>query len=136
MRNKNSCLLLVILTAILVLGPMPVSAEVSIVDTLTLPQIAASLLLLVTVIGVVYNLWKTTKAYGGLIGQGLRRFGFGIVFLVAEALDRIAVSFGSRDLFSSFIPKYYLSNAHDTLLLLGLLFLAWGFSKLSSAVKN
>lgn len=135
MKDKNSKWLPVVSAGVF-LAPSPVVPQGMTLETLALPQTAGSLLLLVTVIGVVYNLWRTTRAYGGLIGQGLRWLGFGIVFLVVEALDRIAQSFGSSDLLSTFIPRYYLNNAHDALLLLGLFFLALGFSKLSSAVKN
>ncbi|MCL5435812.1 MAG: hypothetical protein M1275_01915 [Patescibacteria group bacterium] len=136
MKIKNSNWFPVVLSTAFISVPIPALPPGTTVETLTLPQVAGSLLLLVTVIGVVYNLWKTTRAYGGLIGQGLRRFGFGIIFLVVEALDRIAQNFGSPDLLGTFVPRYYLSNSHDILLLLGLLFLALGFSKLSSAVKN
>lgn len=120
----------------LALTPVSVSAETVSEIPITIPQVAGSMLLLVAVIGVLYSLWRTTRAYGGIIGQGLRRFGIGIMFLSVEALDRIAQNFASSDLLLSFVPKYYLSNAHDALLLLGLCFLALGFSKLSTAAKG
>lgn len=123
----------------LLLAPAVANAGLLETDAIGIAQTAetaGSALLLVTVIGVLYSLWKTTQAYGGLIGAGLRRIGFGIVFLSVEALDRVAQSFGTRDLLASLVPAYFLQNLHDALLLLGLFFLMLGFSKLSSAVKG
>ena len=112
------------------------SAQTVAGDQTPISQIVGSWLLLGMVIGVLYNLWKTTKAYGSIIGQGLRRIGMGILFLTVEAMDRMAQNFSGSDLIGGFIPKYYLQTSHDALLLTGLFFLILGFSKLSSAMKN
>jgi len=136
MNIKKSLTMPLLLAVVFLALPATAGAALSDRESASVAQTAASSLLLVTVIGVLYNLWKTTRAYGGIIGQGLRRFGFGIIFLSVEAIDRIAQNFGSKDLLESFAPKYYIENVHDIILLLALFFLALGFSKLSSAVKG
>lgn len=136
MKGKKSFTICFLLAVAYLALPATARAALSDRDNTIIAQTAASLLLIATVIGVLFNLWKTTRAYGGIIGQGLRRFGFGIIFLSVEAMDRIAQNFGSRDLLENFVPRYYIENVHDVLLLLALFFLALGFSKLSSAVKS
>lgn len=98
-------------------------------------DITSGLLLIAVVVGAGYNLIKTTRVYGGIIGKGLQRIGFGIVFFTIEALDRIAVNFGSSSIvgqLSGFLPE---SAIHDLLLLLGLFFVTIGFIKMSQALK-
>ena len=56
-------------------------------------QFIWSTLILAITVGVLYNLWRTTLTFGGIIGKGLRMIGLGIVFLSVEALDRVAVAF-------------------------------------------
>lgn len=88
-------------------------------------------MVIIIVGGVIYSLWQTTKAYGGLIGSGLRWVGLGIAFFALEALDRVLGNL-------SFVDSFAGANAvlaHDFLLLLGLLFSALGFSKLTKISK-
>lgn len=85
----------------------------------------------IIVSGVFYNLWRTAQAYGGLIGGGLRWIGSGMIFFALEALDRVLGSL-------SFVNALSLANAelvHNFLLLIGLLFSAIGFSKLTKIAK-
>jgi|SRR3989344_8415152 len=80
----------------------------------------------IIVVGVTVNLWRTTRAYGGVIGFGLKWIGLGIVFFSLEALDRVLGSL-------SFVNSIFAQNqnmAHNIILLLGLLFSGIGFSKL------
>ncbi len=91
-------------------------------------------LVLVIMIGVVYTLWQTNKAYGGVIGSALKWIGVGILFFSIEAFDRI---FGAlADV--SFVDAIGTTDPtllHNALLLLGLVFSGIGFSKLSRAAK-
>lgn len=88
-------------------------------------------LIAVIVIGEIYTLWRTSKSYGGLIGRALRWIGFGMIFFSLEAVDRglgslsfiNPLSHGNSDLF------------HNIVLLLGLLFSAFGFSQLTKIAK-
>lgn len=85
----------------------------------------------IIIIGVTYNLWQTTKAFGGLVGKGLKWIGFGMVFFALEALDR---ALGNL----SFVSSYAGESAalvHHTLLLFGLLLAGIGFSKLKQVAK-
>jgi hypothetical protein len=99
-------------------------------------KMSAGLLIIAVVIGVVYNLWKTTMAYGGLIGQGIRWVGLGILFFSVISLDRVAQNFSQMGIVGGLVPPQYESVAQDSVLLLGLFFAALGFIKLSSAVKK
>jgi len=93
-------------------------------------------LVVVVVIGVVYSLWQTTKAYGGLIGGALKWIGLGIVFFTIEAFDRVFGALGNFSLVSS-INTFDVSGdmIHNSLLLLGLLFCGIGFSRLTRIAK-
>lgn len=102
----------------------------------TLAQTVIGLLLLAVIIGVVYNLWRTTSVYGGIIGQGIRRVGLGIVFLVVEATDRVVQTFGNTGVISGIFPSPLDNSAHDILFMLGLAFVALGFIKFSQALKG
>ena len=91
-------------------------------------------LVLVIVIGVIYSLWQTTKAYGGVIGSALKWIGVGILFFSIEAFDRIFGALGDV----SFVNSVGFANptmSHNALLLLGLVFSGIGFSKLTRAAK-
>ncbi len=88
-------------------------------------------LVIVIIIGVVYSLWQTTKSYGGLIGAALKWIGLGMAFFSLEALDRVLGNYG-------FIKSFgFLSSdlIHNIVLLLGLLFSAIGFSRLTKVAK-
>lgn len=99
-------------------------------------QFVIGLLLLAVVIGVVYNLWRTTRVYGGIIGQGLRLVGLGIIFLVVVALDRVVVAFTSQGALAALAPPGYESVVHDLLFVLALLFVTLGFAKFLHALRG
>ncbi|TSA46019.1 hypothetical protein D4R52_01305 [bacterium] len=89
-------------------------------------------LVIIIVVGVIYSLWKTTRSYGGLIGAGLKWIGLGIVFFSLEAVDR---ALGYLSFVNSFVSGENAYLAHNALLLLGLLFSAIGFSRLTRLSK-
>lgn len=85
----------------------------------------------IIMIGAIYSLWQTSRAYGGLVGKGLRWIGLGICFFSLEALDRVLGHL-------SFVNAFFGINAevvHYALLLLGLLFSGIGFSVLTKINK-
>lgn len=86
---------------------------------------------LVIVVGIAQSLWRTTRAYGGLIGAALKWIGLGIVFFSLEALDRVL---GSLSFVNSLGPANP-EVVHNALLLLGLLFSAIGFRGLTKVAK-
>ena len=91
-------------------------------------------LVLVIIIGVIYSLWETAKAYGGLIGTALKFIGAGILFFIIEAFDRIfgiLVKLSFIDSVTILEPKL----VHLIILLVGLLCSGIGFSKLTRAAK-
>lgn len=86
-------------------------------------------LLAVIVIGVFYNLYTTTKVYGGIVGKAIRFFGLGMLFVVIAVLEKTLVTLGVLE------PTLKLAFLQDVLNLLGLFFLGLGFSRLASAAK-
>lgn len=91
--------------------------------------------LAIIVVGVIYNLWRTTKAFGGLIGIGLKWIGLGIVFFSLEALDRVLTLGGLSFVESIGGTELNQELIHHLLLLFGLLFSAIGFSRLTKISK-
>jgi hypothetical protein len=81
-------------------------------------------------IGLFYNVWASTKAYGGLIGKAIRFFGLGMLFITVAVLERILMNFDVIQTSAN------LSLVQDAFTLIGLLFLASGFSKLASIAKT
>lgn len=81
------------------------------------------------IIGVFYNFWISSKAYGGIIGTAVRFLGVGMIFITIAVLEKIFVNFG----IIAQTPNMALIQ--DLLNLVGLFFLARGFSKLGSAAK-
>lgn len=134
-KNKKN-LKIVSLAATLLTLPLSALAKSAASSQTSVAELSAGLLLIAMVIGTIYNLWKTTRAYGGLIGDGMRRVGVGILFFSVEALDRVSLNFGGFGIIDGITPAPYVSIAHDALLLLGLSFVTWGFIKLSSAVQK
>ena len=98
-------------------------------------QFTSGFLLVVVVIGVIVNLWKTTRKYGGIVGNGLRLVGTGMVFLSVEALDRAAQSLGNAGVIASIMSEKYQPIVHDLLLVIALFFVALGFIKFHSVTK-
>lgn len=85
--------------------------------------------LAVILIGVFYNLWSSTKMYGGLIGTAVRFLGLGMLFVTIGVIERIIINFnvvaGSANV----------ALIQDVLTLIGLILLGIGFSKLAAATK-
>ncbi|MEK9180808.1 MAG: hypothetical protein AAB871_01075 [Patescibacteria group bacterium] len=99
-------------------------------------QFIWSTLILAITVGVLYNLWRTTLTFGGIIGKGLRMIGLGIVFLSVEALDRVAVAFTDSGIVSSLVSYNMTTVVHNSIFVVGLFFVAVGYIRLSSAGKN
>lgn len=91
-------------------------------------NILIQVLVAVIVIGVIYNLWQTTKAYGGLIGSALKWIGLGMLLFSFGALERSATLLGFTLKNGSLIQ--------DLVLLCGLFFSAIGFSQLTKISKS
>ena len=87
-------------------------------------------LLLAVMIGVVYNLMVTTRAYGGVVGHALRFVGIGVLFFSIAVIERSLVNFSIIE------STLNASLAQDMLSLLGLVFSGIGFSKLARASKS
>ena len=96
-----------------------------------LGQLFVQIFVVVIVIGIAHSLWRTTRAYGGLIGGALKWIGLGIVLFALEALGRVL---GSLSFVTSVAGRSG-PLVHDALLLLGLTFSAIGFSKLTKIAK-
>ena len=80
-------------------------------------------------IGMFYNVWISTKAYGGMIGTAVRFLALGLLFITIAVIEKILLNFGI------IIPSLELNLTQDILTLIGLFFLAMGFSRLASAAK-
>lgn len=86
-------------------------------------------LIAVIIIGVFYNLYETTKAYGGLIGTAIRFLGIGMLFITIAVIEKVMINLGVLEVSQT------LALLQDVLNMTGLLFLGLGFSKLASAAK-
>jgi len=84
----------------------------------------------VIIIGVFYNLWISTKLYGGIIGIAVRLLGLGMLFVTIAVIERVLVNF------SIIQTSPNIALAQDIFNLIGLVLLALGFSKLASATKS
>lgn len=85
--------------------------------------------IVVIILGVFYNLWSSTKVYGGIIGKAIRLLGLGMLFVTIGVIERVLINF---HIIAS-TPN--LALAQDVLNLFGLILLGLGFSKLASATK-
>jgi len=88
-------------------------------------------LVIVVVIGGVYSLWQTTRAYGGLVGAALKWIGLGMIVFAVVALNR---SLGNLVL-GSIASDFFSETIENILLLLGLAFSGFGFSRLTKIAK-
>jgi hypothetical protein len=86
-------------------------------------------LIAVILIGMLYSLWATTKAYGGIIGHAVRLLGVGIILTSVVVLEKMLLNFGI------IINSENIQLAQDILTLTSLVFLSWGFKKLASVAK-
>lgn len=84
----------------------------------------------VILIGVFYNVWVTSRSYGGIIGHAIRLLSLGLLFVTVGVIEKILVTLQ--------VIEYTinLSVVQDVLTLIGLIFLALGFSKLASVTKT
>ncbi|MBI3952426.1 MAG: hypothetical protein HY336_00540 [Candidatus Doudnabacteria bacterium] len=87
-------------------------------------------LIIAIIVGVFYNFWASSKAYGGIVGRAIRFFGIGMLFITISVLEKILINFGVTD------QTPNLALVQDVLNLIGLLLLARGFSVLASAAKS
>lgn len=87
-------------------------------------------LVAVIIAGTFYNLWTSTKVYGGLIGKAVRLFGFGTLFVTLSIIETLLVTFMVIDN----TPR--LAIAQQIMNLLGIACLGMGFSTLVSATKS
>ncbi len=78
-------------------------------------------------LGVFYNIWSTTKVYGGIIGTAIRLLAIGMLFVTIALLERVLINF------NIIAPSPFLAIAQDVMNLIALIFLGLGFSKLGSA---
>lgn len=96
----------------------------------------SSLLLVVVVAGLIINLLRTTQRYGGIIGNGIRKVGVGMIFLSVEALDRAAQSLGNAGFVAALAPDQFVPVVHDLFLVIALFFVVLGYAKLYSGTVS
>ena len=126
----------IFLAFILLFAPLAVFAQSGGGSTLNITSLTSALLLIAVVLGVLVNLWKITRKYGGVIGKGLRLIGTGIVFLSIEALDRAVESLATEGIIGGIIAEPFTRVAHDLILVLALFFVTLGFVKFYSATQH
>lgn len=83
----------------------------------------------VIIVGMFYDIWSSTKVYGGIVGKAIRLFGLGMLFITISIIENLLVTF----LIVQNSPE--LALAQEIMNLAGLVFLGLGFSKLASANK-
>jgi len=105
-------------------------------NSLNITDFISALLLIIVVVGVLINLWRTTRKYGGIVGQALRLIGTGIAVLSVEALDRATQSLAGQGIIAGITSEPFTQVTHDLILVLALFFVTLGFVKFYSATKN
>jgi hypothetical protein len=86
-------------------------------------------LIVVILIGMLYSLWKTTRAYGGLIGRAIQLIGVGIILISIVVMEKMLVNFSVITNSENFLLGV------DVLTLVSLFFLSLGFKRLASIAK-
>ncbi len=86
-------------------------------------------LIVVIMIGMLYTVWHTARAYGGLIGKAVHMVGIGITLVSAVVLEKIIVNFGVVE------NTVNLVLIQDVLTLASLVFLFIGFRRLAQVGK-
>lgn len=94
------------------------------------PNILIHGLMVAILIGVFYNLWASTRLFGGAIGRSLRFLGIGLVFITVVVIEKALINFGTITFSAN------LSLVTDVLNLVGLFFLAFGFARLAKSAKS
>ncbi len=87
-------------------------------------------LILVILIGMMYSLWMTTRAYGGLIGNAIRYIGIGMIMVAVVVLVKMLINF------NVVTNSPNLQLAQDLMTLLSLIFLSMGFKRLANIAKG
>jgi len=87
-------------------------------------------LILVILIGMMYSLWMTTRAYGGLIGNAIRYIGIGMIMVAVVVLEKMLINF------NVVTNSPNLQLAQDLMTLLSLIFLSMGFKRLANIAKG
>jgi hypothetical protein len=87
-------------------------------------------LIVVIILGMFYNLWNSTRIYGGLIGKAIRLLGLGTVFITLSIIEHLLVTFTVVENTTT------IAIAQEIMNLFGIAFLGLGFSKLVSATKS
>lgn len=85
---------------------------------------------LVIALGVYYNLWTSTKLYGGLIGAAIRYIGIGMLFVTIAVIEKGLLNFQIIQ------DSVLVGMAQDILNVIGLFLLFFGYLKLASATKG
>jgi len=135
MKTNKNLFNSILVSITLLLLPLVAGAQDDGFAQVGVTQFSLSMLLIAVVIGVVFNLWKITQSFGGIIGSGMRRVGVGIIFLSIEALDRAVQAFGVIGVVNSWVPTILQPVAHDLLIVKALFFVTIGFTKFYSATK-
>lgn len=134
--NKTMVWTLAVIALLVVLPQVAMAQDENTSSASRITQVVSALLTVAVVIGAVYNLWRTTRAYGGIVGSGIRRVGVGIILLVVEALDRVAINLGANGVIRGLFQSQYEAPVHDIILIGALFFVTLGFVKLLSATKS
>jgi hypothetical protein len=87
-------------------------------------------LIAVILIGVLYSLWMTTRAFGGLIGRAIQLIGVGIILITVVVLEKMLVNFAVIN------NSPNLLLAVDVLTLVALFFLSLGFKRLATIART
>ncbi|MBI4049276.1 MAG: hypothetical protein HY395_00450 [Candidatus Doudnabacteria bacterium] len=87
-------------------------------------------IIIAILIGMFYNIWVSSRAYGGIIGSAVKWLGLGMLFITISVIEKALLNYGI------ITANLELNLAQDILTLIGLFFLAIGFSTLARAAKT
>lgn len=87
-------------------------------------------LIVVIMIGMLYTVWHTARAYGGLIGRAVQMMGIGITLVSAVVLEKTLINFDVVE------NSPNLAMAQDIFTLAALVFLFIGFRRLAKIAKS
>jgi hypothetical protein len=85
---------------------------------------------LIVALGVYYNLWTSTKLYGGLIGKAIRFIGIGMLFFTVAVIERILLNFQIVQ------DSVQVGMIQDIMNVVGLALLFYGYLKLAAATRG
>lgn len=135
--KKISIFFLLYLVLVIVAAASPVFAQMGeeSAGSLSGMELFLELVILLFVGGILYNLWNTITAFGGLIGKALKLVGIGIFLFSFDAVHKVLVHFGV-DIFEIVFSPSGAEVFHDVVVVVGLFFLAWGLSKMAKIAKS